>query len=199
MLLYTALTKCNQILAKLDANALFSVRRKRNLGNDVAHTSSDVEENVVFSKRSNSFKYSRDTRRQHFTSISIASAARRGLRKHFRDSAVRFPTVAAASDVVLFADLAAMTKPEELNVDLVAELLTNLAAAAMARWRPGSASGLLVSPVLHTDVALLLTDVAVALLLTDLTVAAVATRTPGSASRLLVSTELLADVVVAPP
>ncbi|KAE9258735.1 hypothetical protein PR003_g35087, partial [Phytophthora rubi] len=100
-----------------------------------------------------------------------------------------------------------MTKPEELNVDLVAELLTDLAvalpvdlaAAAMARRRPGSASGLLVSPVLHADVALLLTDVAVALLLTDLTVAAVATRTPGSASRLLVSTELLADLVVAPP
>ncbi|KAE9054146.1 hypothetical protein PF007_g32719, partial [Phytophthora fragariae] len=129
-----------------------------------------------------------------------ASAARRGLRKHFRDSAVRFPTVAAAWDVVLFADLAAMTKPEELNVDLVAELLTDLAvalpvdlaAAAMARRRPGSASGQLVSLLLHADVALLLTDVAVALLLTDLTVAAVATRTPGSASRLLVSTELLA-------
>ncbi|KAE9161097.1 hypothetical protein PF005_g31373 [Phytophthora fragariae] len=73
-------------------------------------------------------------------------------------------------------------------MEVAVALPVDLAVAAMARRTRDAASRLLRSPVLHADVALLLTDLA-----------AVATRTPESASRPLRSPEMLTDVAVAQP
>ncbi|KAE9059790.1 hypothetical protein PF010_g30479 [Phytophthora fragariae] len=75
-----------------------------------------------------------------------------------------------------------------LLMEVAVALPVDLAVAAMARRTRDAASRLLRSPVLHADVALLLTDLA-----------AVATRTPESASRPLRSPEMLTDVAVAQP
>ncbi|KAG2765773.1 hypothetical protein PC116_g4718 [Phytophthora cactorum] len=48
LLLHTALSERDEFTSKLDANTNSDVRCKSDLGEDVAHSSSNIEEDVCF-------------------------------------------------------------------------------------------------------------------------------------------------------
>ncbi|KAG2985810.1 hypothetical protein PI124_g23831 [Phytophthora idaei] len=60
LLLHTALSERDEFTSKLDANTNSDVRCKSDLGEDVAHSSSNIEEDVCFVEWTNSCEYQGD-------------------------------------------------------------------------------------------------------------------------------------------
>ncbi|KAG2783414.1 hypothetical protein PC116_g12675 [Phytophthora cactorum] len=57
LLLHTALSKRDEFNSKLDANTNSDVRCKSDLGKDIAHSRSNIEEDVCFVEWTNSCEY----------------------------------------------------------------------------------------------------------------------------------------------